>query len=135
MGPTLSDDELLGFFARFAASPLVSLGRVLPGIPSVVSLQPSGMQDLMRHLIEDCGHRRFAFMRGFLGEPDSDAREQVFRQALGAHKLELRQQDVMTGEYFSIRAYEVARDWLQASRPAEAPGETPAQKLPRCLLK
>jgi DNA-binding LacI/PurR family transcriptional regulator len=119
MGPTLSDNELLGFFARFAPLPLVSVGRVLPGIPSVVSQHPSGMQALMRHLIEECGHRRFAFMRGFAGEPDSDAREQVFREALIHHNLELREQDVLTGEYFSIKAYEVTRDWLHDDTSTE----------------
>ena len=119
MGPTLNDNDLLGFFARFAPLPLVSVGRVLSGIPSVVSQHPSGMRDLMRHLIEGCGHRRLAFMRGFPGEPDSDAREQVFRDALIEHNLELREQDVLTGEYFSNKAYEAARDWLRGNTPAE----------------
>jgi diguanylate cyclase (GGDEF)-like protein len=120
MGPTLNDDQLLGFFARFAPLPLVSVGRVLPGIPSLVS-HPTGMRDLMRHLIEDCGHRRFAFVRGFVGETDSDARERVFREALAEHHLELHEDDVLTGEYFSVKAYEVTRQWLQRGPNAGMP--------------
>jgi diguanylate cyclase (GGDEF)-like protein len=112
MGPTLSDDQLLGFLARYEPLPVVSVGRVLPGIPSVVSQNPTGMRSLMRHLIEDCGYRRFAFMRGIVGEPDSDAREQVFREALIEHDLEFHEHDMMTGEYFSIKAYEATRTWL-----------------------
>jgi DNA-binding LacI/PurR family transcriptional regulator/signal transduction histidine kinase len=112
MGPTLSDDQLLGFFARFAPLPLVSVGRVLPGIPSVIAHSSSGMRALMRHLILDCGYRRFAFMRGFVGEPDSDAREQAFRDALLEHHLEVRESDLLTGDYYSHRAHEVTRDWL-----------------------
>ena len=112
MGPTLSDDQLLGFLARYEPSPVVSVGRVLPGIPSVVSKNPTGMRALMRHLIGDCGYRRFAFMRGIAGEPDSDAREQVFRQVLIEHHLEFHEHDMLSGEYFSIKAYEVTRAWL-----------------------
>jgi diguanylate cyclase (GGDEF)-like protein len=112
MGPTLSDNQLLGFLARYEPLPVVSVGRVLPGIPSVVSQNPSGMRTLMRHLIEDCGYRRFAFMRGIIGEPDSDAREQVFREALIEHHLEFHEHDMLNGEYFSIKAYEATRAWL-----------------------
>jgi diguanylate cyclase (GGDEF)-like protein len=66
----------------------------------------------MRHLIEACGYRRFAFIRGIVGEPDSDAREQVFREALIEHHLEFHEHDMLTGEYFSIKAYEATRTWL-----------------------
>jgi DNA-binding LacI/PurR family transcriptional regulator/signal transduction histidine kinase len=112
MGPTLSDTELLGFFARFAPLPLVSVGRVLPDVPSVISHSASGMTALMQHLIDDCGYTRFAFMRGFVGEPDSDARERVLRQVLLANGLELQDDNVLTGEYFAQRAYGATRDWL-----------------------
>jgi diguanylate cyclase (GGDEF)-like protein len=113
MGPTLSDDQLLGFLARYEPLPVISVGRVLPGIPSVVSQNPTGMRALMRHLIEDCGYRRFTFMRGIIGEPDSDAREQVFREVLIEHHLEFHERDMLSGEYFSIKAYEATRTWLQ----------------------
>jgi DNA-binding LacI/PurR family transcriptional regulator len=119
MGPTLSDDQLLTFLDRFAPLPIVSIGRVLPGIPSVVSQSPSGMGDLMRHLIEDCGYRRFAFMRGFAGEPDSDARESVFCEVLKSHELEVDEQNMLNGEYYSVKAYEVTCDWLQRDQNPE----------------
>jgi diguanylate cyclase (GGDEF)-like protein len=112
MGPTLNDDQLLGFLARYKPLPVVSVGRALPGIPSVVSQNPTGMRALMRHLIEDCGYRRFAFMRGIVGEPDSDAREQVFREALIEYHLEFHEHDMLNGEYFSIKAYEATRIWV-----------------------
>jgi DNA-binding LacI/PurR family transcriptional regulator/signal transduction histidine kinase len=112
MGPTLSDAELLGFLARFAPMPLVSVGRVLPSIPSVISHSASGMNALMQHLIDDCGYTRFAFMRGFVGESDSDARERVVRQVLLANGLELQEKNVLTGEYFAQQAYGATRNWL-----------------------
>jgi diguanylate cyclase (GGDEF)-like protein len=119
MGPTLSDAQLLDFFARFAPLPVISIGRELPGLPSVISNQSGGMRDLMRHLIEECGYQRFAFMRGIPGESDSDAREQIFRQALKDHKLEVHEDDILSGDYFSVKAYETTQRWLQGGTRAE----------------
>ena len=57
-------ESIQSFCGRYRPLPIVSIGLVLDGIPSVVLDSYEGMRDAMIHLIEVHGRRRLAFMRG-----------------------------------------------------------------------
>ena len=56
-------EGLQQFCAHYHPLPVVSLETLVEGVPSIVPDFYSGMYALIRHLVEDHGHRRIAFIR------------------------------------------------------------------------
>ncbi|AFZ69276.1 EAL domain-containing protein [Deinococcus peraridilitoris] len=105
-----TSDELLQFIEPFADLPMVSIGRSIPGVPSVSIDNTPGMQALMEHLIKERDHRNFAFVRGVVGNLDSDEREWIFKDALAKHQLPFHPGLILNGDYDPQHAYaEVTR--------------------------
>ncbi len=98
---------LEAFAKTFQHCPIVSMGMRLPGVPSVVLDNAKGMSDLMRHLIEAHGHKRFAFMRGSLNNPDSLEREHVFRSILAKAGLAFNEKLLWEAKFQAIEAFKV----------------------------
>jgi DNA-binding LacI/PurR family transcriptional regulator len=57
-------DAFQQFLARYASVPMVSLGEIVAGIPSLIMDNYQGMYAAVAHLIEVHGCRRLAFVRG-----------------------------------------------------------------------
>jgi signal transduction histidine kinase/DNA-binding LacI/PurR family transcriptional regulator/AraC-like DNA-binding protein len=64
LGTYVGPERIRNFGARFHPLPIVSVGMVLEGIPSLVLDSYQGMRDAIVHLIEVHGRRRLAFIRG-----------------------------------------------------------------------
>ncbi|AFZ66431.1 diguanylate cyclase domain-containing protein [Deinococcus peraridilitoris] len=105
-GYRVSDEVFLSFLKRFVPLPIVSVGRSLPGIPSVLVNGKAGMQQMMDHLLHSRRFRRFALVRGIPGNADSDQREQVFRDALHAQGLTADPELLLTGRFVSAHAHQ-----------------------------
>jgi signal transduction histidine kinase/DNA-binding LacI/PurR family transcriptional regulator/AraC-like DNA-binding protein len=80
-------DSLRRFCDRYRPLPIVSIGVVLDGIPSVVLDSYQGMREAMAHLIEVHGRRRLAFIRGPQGHRDADERYRAYLDAMKAYRL------------------------------------------------
>lgn len=85
--------------------PKVCVGKAISGIPSVISDNVPGMQDLMEHLIVTRGSRRFVFMGGIRNNFDAQEREQVFLDSLKKHGLEVPAEFMLNGDFQSILAH------------------------------
>lgn len=118
MGHFSGEDRLAQFLQALAPRPLVSIGQALPGHSSVTTDNETGMRALMQHLVE-LGHRRFAFMRGFSGNYDSQLREQVFRESLNEKGIVLDEQAILTGNYDLTSAYTATRAFVQQGRSVD----------------
>lgn len=82
---TLDDSEIHQHYER--GFPMVLLHRTPPRgvyVPSVMFDNQAGIQVAVRHLVEVHGRRHIAFLRGTLGNEDSDQREAAYRDTLGA---------------------------------------------------
>lgn len=77
------------FCERFRPLPLVSIGRVLSGFPSVVVDNYQGMREAVTHLIQAHGYRQIAFLRGPAGNYEEVLRHQAYVDALRAHGIPL----------------------------------------------
>ncbi|MDR3160330.1 MAG: substrate-binding domain-containing protein [Spirochaetaceae bacterium] len=67
---------------RGAPLPMVSIGVLLPGCPSIVVKNRESMELLMEHLIMVHGYRDFIYIGGPAGHQDNLTREDVFRKAI-----------------------------------------------------
>ncbi len=78
--------------------PVVSIGW-LPGFPYVLPDNRSGLHALLEHLILDHHYKRFAFIQGSAGNPESLERESEFRDVLASHGLPIREDLILPGNF------------------------------------
>ena len=78
----LSAEQMETFCRRFAPLPVVTVGRLFEGLPSVLVDNYQGMREAARHLIRDHGFTRLAFLRGPEGSEEEELRFRGYRDAL-----------------------------------------------------
>ncbi|MBN2440616.1 MAG: substrate-binding domain-containing protein [Spirochaetales bacterium] len=84
---------------QFQPFPVISLGMILEGIPSVVLDNNKGMYDAVSHLITDHRYTRIAFLSGPREHPDSIERFAAFTRAMGENGLTIDQSLLLQGDY------------------------------------
>ena len=95
-------EELNNFFAGFRDFPVVSVGREIESVPSVLIDNAFGMKELMHHLIEADGYRRLAFIAGPDNKSDAVIRFQVFMDILDEYKIPIDPELIIHGKYDMI---------------------------------
>lgn len=89
--------------------PIVTQSVPLDGATMFIPNNVDGMGALVRHLIEDHGYKRIAFIRGLKGQIDSEQRYQAYRDELEAHNLRLDEDLVVSGDFTQESGREAAR--------------------------
>ncbi len=89
LGWWIAPQHMRDICERYRPIPLVSVGQVLPGIPSIVVDNYQGMRDLVVHLIEVHGYRRIAFLPAPEGNREGASRYRGYADALAAHGIPL----------------------------------------------
>lgn len=85
--------------ARDKNIPVVSVGMPVDDIPCVTFSNEEGMRAQITHLVEEHGVKRIVFMGGTPDHVDSIARLETTRQVLKEHGLELKDEDIIYGEW------------------------------------
>ncbi len=101
LGHYAGADGLQHFCEGFRPLPLVSLEVRLDHFPSVVPDFYAGMAALMRHLIEDHGYRRIAFIRGPADSKTGEDRYRAYRDSLAQAGLPFDPNLVAPGTFFA----------------------------------
>ena len=96
---TLDRSGLEAFCQRYAPLPMISMGMVLPSIPSIRIDMRDGMRKLLSHLIEDHGRRRIAFIRGLEVSQDAEDRYQAYCETLEQYGLPFDPGLVVPGDF------------------------------------
>ena len=100
--------------------PTVLLGLDGPDAAVVRADNVSGMRALMAHLLDDCGVRQPALVRGFPHHRDTIERERVYREELTARGLPVDEALILDGEYWHDRAFREVQALLAAGRRPDA---------------
>lgn len=95
----LSNDELQKFCQSLSPIPLAAFAVPVEGIPSVIADNDGGMRAIVRHLIEEHGYERIAFVRGPAGQIEAEQRYQAFLDELKSHKLRFDKHLELAGDY------------------------------------
>jgi signal transduction histidine kinase len=98
-----ADGELQGFLRRYDGLPLVSIGKLVAGVPSLVVDNESGIEAVLSHLVEAHGRRRIAFIRGPDGNEEAEARLRGYQAALARHGIPFDPALVCPGD-FTVQA-------------------------------
>ncbi len=99
LGVHLGVEEFGRFCERFQPLPIVNVGMLLPGIPSVLVDSYGGVRALVSHLIEVHGCREIAYIQGPPGSPESVDRYRGYCDALTAHGLSVDPGRVAPGDF------------------------------------
>jgi len=113
LGHETGPEAVARFLTRYHL-PCVSLGREIPGTPSVLIDDSRGMRELTEHLVSDSRRRRFAFVKGLPGDTFSEERETIFRDVLRARGREIDESLFVFGNYDTHDAYEAVARLLRA---------------------
>jgi two-component system cell cycle sensor histidine kinase/response regulator CckA len=89
LGTNIPQSLFHEFCHQFTSKPVVSIGQHIEGIPAVLSDNYDGMHELVRHLIDEHGYRRIAFIRGPEGQIEAETRLQAYKDALSESDIQI----------------------------------------------
>lgn len=112
----VSQAELDAFRSIHAGTPIVTQSVPMAGATMFIPNNREGMSALLRHLIEDHGYKRIAFIRGLAGQIDSEQRFQAYKDELGSHNLRLDNDLVVSGDFTQEGGREAIRILLDERR-------------------
>jgi signal transduction histidine kinase/DNA-binding LacI/PurR family transcriptional regulator len=84
---------------QYGDLPIVTQSVEVPGAAMFIPSNLEGMRAALRHLIEDHGYKRIAFIRGIPGQMDAEQRFQAYRDELQAHDLRFDENLVVEGDF------------------------------------
>jgi signal transduction histidine kinase/DNA-binding LacI/PurR family transcriptional regulator len=95
----LSAKEIKAFCRSFAPTPMVAHAIETDGVPHLLADNFKGMKFIMRHMIEQHGFKRIAFIGGIKGQIESELRFSVYKRELEAHNIPFDEQLVVHGDF------------------------------------
>jgi len=99
LGNHLDREQFRQLLARVAPAPVVSIGAELEGCPSVLVDNRTGFHQILRHLRDAHGYRRFAWAGGSLTNQDSRERRSLLIDFLRDEGLEVRDDWLLDGTF------------------------------------
>jgi len=95
----ISAEDLKLVRKLYGALPIVTQSVDVPGAAMFVPDNREGIHAVLRHLIEEHGYKRIAFIRGIQGQLDAEQRFQAYQEELKAHNLVYDENLVVQGDY------------------------------------
>jgi len=94
-----TEDDLKAFRKAYPSMPIVTQSVQLEGASVFIPNNAEGMRAVVRHLIEEHGYKRIAFICGIHGQIDAEQRFQAYKDELKAHDLRFDEDLVVDGDY------------------------------------
>ncbi len=117
----LSSTEYNRFYSQYAPLPMVSLGAIVDGLPSVYTDNTTVLKQLVSHLITTHGKKHIAFLSGPSSNCDALARYKGYKEALLENHIPFREEYIYIGDFTpdsAIKAVKVLID--QKNLPLDA---------------
>lgn len=99
VGHGLRPTELEQFAASLPKLPMAGIGLGLPGVPNIMTDNTNGMSQVIRHLIEEHGYRKIAFISGPRGHYESELRLAAYKDELKSHKIRVDEKLIFEGDF------------------------------------
>jgi len=114
LAPVLANNGSLSFASSFIDSlmpiPLVTVGLELAGHPSSTIDNPSGIAQVVEHLVLGHGRKKLVFVGGPPGNPDAEHRRRAFLETLSRLEIHFDPSFELAGEF----DFGIARDEVRA---------------------
>jgi signal transduction histidine kinase/DNA-binding LacI/PurR family transcriptional regulator len=112
----VSPDHLKTFSDVYGPIPTVTQSVPLAGASMFIADNVEGMRAAVRHLIQEHGYKRIAFIRGIQGQIDAEQRFQAYQDELKAHNLRLDEDLIVNGDYTTDSGRDAVRVLLDERR-------------------
>ena len=99
LGNNLGLGELARYCERHRPLPMSSIEEQAEGMTSILIDGEQALREGIRHLVENHGYRRIAFIGGREGNPDAFVRLRAYREVLTAHGLPPPDTYIATGDF------------------------------------
>jgi diguanylate cyclase (GGDEF)-like protein/PAS domain S-box-containing protein len=100
IGSYVSHERFMDFLRCYSDIPLVSIGKEITGIPSIIVENERGMEDLLVHLIEKHKARNIAFIKGPEGNNDAQTRFSIYKSVLARYSIPYNDDLVTEGSFY-----------------------------------
>lgn len=98
--------------------PKVSVGLEIEGIPTIKINAKKALKNLVSHLIEERGCRKFVLMRCDSGNFESVERENCVVECLSEHGIQMNPKWILNGNFLFDNAYSSMSNFLRANEGA-----------------
>lgn len=100
--------------------PVITIGENMEGSIAIAFDYQAGIEEVVRHVIEEHGITDLHFISGHKGNPFSVAREAAFERVLKEKNLEFRQDMISYGDFWSMPTQMAVEKLIQENRLPEA---------------
>ncbi len=95
----INQDEFQSFLNSIKPLPVINIGKRLPGIPSIILDNKTGIHELGRHLIEVHRYKKIAFVKGLDRNDEARERFEAYQEILREHNLAFDPDLVVPGDF------------------------------------
>ena len=114
-------EALLDEIRSRANCPVVAVRHVSDEFDCTFTDEENTVRPLLRHLLEDHGLTRIAFLAGYPGHPDSSLRLAVFRKEMAAHGIALdEERDIFYGNMWHTCSRDAYQHFFAGYEPPQA---------------
>ncbi|MBL8050722.1 MAG: substrate-binding domain-containing protein [Anaerolineales bacterium] len=99
MSHGVSLDEVKNFCKIFAPTPLASFAIPIKDVPTTITDNEGGMRAVIKHLIQEHGYKRIAFLRGPKGQIEAEQRFEAYKAELKANDIRFDENLVIEGDF------------------------------------
>lgn len=97
--------------------PVISVGKLLPGIVSIEYGMGQCMANIVSHIIEKHGCHHINFIAGLESMQDTDERLHAYKNTLTAHGIEVEEERIGFGQYWDYPTEQVLERFYNSSLP------------------
>jgi DNA-binding LacI/PurR family transcriptional regulator len=101
---------------RLRSVPVVSISEQVPGVPSIMVDNRTGMSRVLEHLATVHHRKRIAFVRGPASSSEAEVRYQAFREGLARVGLPFDPELVVDGDHWPASGVRAVRTLLEERR-------------------
>ena len=101
----ITREKLFSYINSFKPLPIVSLGGIVPGIPSIIADNKKGMEQMLNHLINGHHCTKIALMGVEANSNDAIERTDVYRKVLEQNQIPVNEDWILYGSFSYPAAY------------------------------
>jgi phosphoserine phosphatase RsbU/P len=116
----LGTEALARLVEQLRGLPLCAIGIEVPGVPSILVDNQSGIDQAMTHLVERHGSRRVAFIRGPAKNKEAESRFAAYQAALGRANIPFDAALVFQGDFLQASGEQAVQTWLATGTEFDA---------------
>ncbi|MBI4976837.1 MAG: GGDEF domain-containing protein [Spirochaetes bacterium] len=113
-------DDIRSMLTRIFSVPVVALGGILTGIPSVVMDNAGGITAAIDHIVRIHNRKRFVFLQGPPKSINATERYNAFCAAMQRHQITVDPSQVIPGDFNEVRARSAFLKYLDAGGICDA---------------